>query len=61
MKIIKPIKKEKCTLISQEGDVVEQFYRLSDKDGKELGSNFGKKPSVSSTFSTKWALRRLFG
>lgn len=44
VKIIKPIKKEKCTLISQEGDVVEQFYRLSDKDGKELGSNFGKKP-----------------
>ncbi|EPB80469.1 peptidyl-prolyl cis-trans isomerase, FKBP-type [Ancylostoma ceylanicum] len=44
VKIIKPIKKEKCTIVSQEGDVVEQFYKLSDKDGKEIGSNFGKKP-----------------
>lgn len=44
IKIIKPIKKEKCTIVSQEGDVVDQFYKLSDKDGKEIGSNFGKKP-----------------
>ncbi|KAK6034450.1 peptidyl-prolyl cis-trans isomerase, FKBP-type [Cooperia oncophora] len=44
VKIVKPIKKEKCKLVSQEGDVVDQFYRLVDKDGKEIGSNFGKKP-----------------
>ncbi|KAE9417475.1 hypothetical protein Angca_005989 [Angiostrongylus cantonensis] len=44
VKIIKPIKKEKCTIVSQEGDVLDQFYRLTDKDGKEIGSNFGKKP-----------------
>ncbi|PIO62312.1 peptidyl-prolyl cis-trans isomerase, FKBP-type [Teladorsagia circumcincta] len=46
IKIIKPIKKEKCKIVSQEGDVVDQFYKLTDKDGKEIGSNFGKKPSV---------------
>ncbi|PIO55673.1 hypothetical protein TELCIR_22939, partial [Teladorsagia circumcincta] len=45
IKIIKPIKKEKCKIVSQEGDVVDQFYKLTDKDGKEIGSNFGKKPS----------------
>ncbi|VDM74298.1 unnamed protein product, partial [Strongylus vulgaris] len=44
IKIIKPIKKEKCTIVSQEGDIVDQYYKLSDKDGKEIGSNFGKKP-----------------
>ncbi|VDL77478.1 unnamed protein product [Nippostrongylus brasiliensis] len=44
VKIVKPIKKEKCTMISKEGDVVDQFYRLTDKEGKEIGSNFGKKP-----------------
>jgi len=44
VKIIRPIAKEKCTLKSQKGDVVEQFYKLSDAEGKEIGSNFGKKP-----------------
>ncbi|KAK6759786.1 hypothetical protein RB195_021385 [Necator americanus] len=44
VKIIKPIKKEKCKIVSQEGDIVDQYYKLSDKDGKEIGSNFGKKP-----------------
>ncbi|GMT04288.1 hypothetical protein PENTCL1PPCAC_26462 [Pristionchus entomophagus] len=44
IKIIRPIKAEKCTLKSQEGDVLDQFYKLTDKDGKEIGSNFGKKP-----------------
>lgn len=44
VKIIKPISEDKCKIKSQEGDVVEQYYRLTDKDGKEIGSNFGKKP-----------------
>ena len=44
IKIIRPIKPEKCTIKSQEGDVVDQFYKLTDKDGKEIGSNFHKKP-----------------
>uniref|UniRef100_A0A183EYK6 peptidylprolyl isomerase n=1 Tax=Gongylonema pulchrum TaxID=637853 RepID=A0A183EYK6_9BILA len=33
-------------LKSQPGDIVEQFYKLTDKDGREIGSNFGKKPYV---------------
>ncbi|CAJ0583208.1 unnamed protein product, partial [Mesorhabditis spiculigera] len=44
VKIIKPVKAEKCKLKSQEGDTLEQYYRLTDKEGKEIGSNFGKKP-----------------
>jgi len=44
IKIIRPVAAEKCTLKSQAGDVVEQYYKLSDADGKEIGSNFGKKP-----------------
>ncbi|VDN20833.1 unnamed protein product [Gongylonema pulchrum] len=46
VKIIRPIKPEKCKLKSQPGDIVEQFYKLTDKDGREIGSNFGKKPYV---------------
>ncbi|CAI2303658.1 unnamed protein product [Caenorhabditis sp. 36 PRJEB53466] len=44
VKIIRPIKAEKCKLKSQDGDVLDQWYKLSDKDGKEIGSNFNKKP-----------------
>uniref|UniRef100_F1L3G0 peptidylprolyl isomerase n=2 Tax=Ascaris suum TaxID=6253 RepID=F1L3G0_ASCSU len=46
VKIIKPVKPEKCKIKSQIGDIVDQFYKLTDKDGKEIGSNFGKKPYV---------------
>ncbi|KAK6042140.1 peptidyl-prolyl cis-trans isomerase, FKBP-type [Cooperia oncophora] len=44
IKIVKPIKKEECKEVSKAGDEVLQFYRLTDKDGKEIGSNFGKEP-----------------
>uniref|UniRef100_A0A0K0ED07 peptidylprolyl isomerase n=1 Tax=Strongyloides stercoralis TaxID=6248 RepID=A0A0K0ED07_STRER len=44
IKIIKPIKKEKCKIISQIGDIVEQYYKLSDEKGNTIGSNWGKKP-----------------
>jgi len=46
VKIIKPIADDKCKIKSQAGDTVEQYYRLTDKDGKEIGSNFGKKPYI---------------
>ena len=44
VKVIRPIAKDKCKLKSQPGDVVDQFYKLSDLEGNEIGSNFGKKP-----------------
>jgi len=44
VKIVKPIAEDKCKLKSQAGDIVDQFYRLLDKEGKEIGSNFGQKP-----------------
>ena len=44
IKIIRPIKAEKCPIKSQEGDVLDQWYKLTDKEGTEIGSNFNKKP-----------------
>lgn len=44
IKIIRPIAVDKCTIKSQAGDIVEQYYKLSEADGKEIGSNFGKTP-----------------
>ncbi|CAD5234357.1 unnamed protein product [Bursaphelenchus xylophilus] len=46
VKIIRPIAAEKCKIKSQPGDEAHQFYKLSDKDGKEIGSNFGGTPYV---------------
>uniref|UniRef100_A0A0N4ZWY5 peptidylprolyl isomerase n=1 Tax=Parastrongyloides trichosuri TaxID=131310 RepID=A0A0N4ZWY5_PARTI len=42
--IVKPINPEKCKIKSQAGDIVEQYYKLVDKDGQTIGSNWGKKP-----------------
>lgn len=44
IKIVKPINPEKCKIKSQAGDIVDQYYKLSDKDGQVIGTNWGKKP-----------------
>uniref|UniRef100_A0A0N4Z4B6 peptidylprolyl isomerase n=1 Tax=Parastrongyloides trichosuri TaxID=131310 RepID=A0A0N4Z4B6_PARTI len=46
VKVIKQIKKEKCIIKSQDGDILEQYYKLTDKNGKVIGSNWGKKPYI---------------
>ncbi|VDN06117.1 unnamed protein product [Thelazia callipaeda] len=44
IEIVKSISDEECTMKSEAGDTLEQYYRLTDERGRLIGTNFGEKP-----------------
>ncbi|VDN52492.1 unnamed protein product [Dracunculus medinensis] len=40
------LSESKCKIKSENGDMLEQFFKLTDKDGNIIGSNFGKDPYI---------------
>lgn len=44
VEIIKKISESKCKVKTQAGDHLEQYFKLTDNNGKVVGSNFGLKP-----------------